>query len=363
MSPTEANGAENAPVVDYNPPTPAVAHGSIRITRTGPSVHSSSLLQLEAGEAEQLRKLGEELRAAGADSPERLCEEASLLAAALPMRVRVELARFARNGSDSGYLLLRGLSVDDHLPPTPADSTSHLGESTALAAVQAIVGHCLGEMVAYEAEGGGRLFQDMVPSRDAVNSQTSLSSGVELELHTEQAFSRLRPDWIGLGCLRGAADAATYVLAARPLLAAFESAERALLRQPLWTTQVDESFRAEGREFADGNLRGPFPIVAGSQGDPYIRFDQDLDWGVSKEAEALRRRIVELYPLLRASHRLVPGELLFVDNLRAVHGRSPFRARFDGSDRFIVRSFVVRDLARSRHARPGNGRTIAARFS
>lgn len=363
MSPTEAHGAENAPAAEYNPHTPGAAHGNIRITRMGPSVHTSSVLQLDAGEAERVRKLGENLRQAHAGSPDRFCEEASLLAAALPTRVRVELARFARNGSDHGYLLLRGLAADDDLPPTPADNTSHLGETTVLAAVQAIVGHCLGEMVAYEAEGGGRLFQDMVPSREAVNTQTSLSSGVELELHTEQAFSPLRPDWIGLGCLRGAPDAATYVLAARPLLTAFESAERALLRQPLWTTLVDESFREQGREFADGNLRGPFPIVAGSQGDPYIRFDQDLDWGVSEEAEALRRRIVELYPLLRASHTLAPGELLFVDNLRAVHGRSPFRARFDGSDRFIVRSFVVRDLARSRHARPGNGRTIAARYS
>jgi L-asparagine oxygenase len=77
----------------------------------------------------------------------------------------------------------------------------------------------------------------------------------------------------------------------------------------------------------------------------------------------MRQRIVGLYAELRVSHTLSRGELLIVDNRRALHGHAPFAARFDGSDRFLVRSFVVRDLAVSRHARPGNGRVVAAELS
>jgi hypothetical protein len=49
--------------------------------------------------------------------------------------------------------------------------------------------------------------------------------------------------------------------------------------------------------------------------------------------------------------------VLFVDNYRAVHGRRPFTARYDGTDRWLKRIGVSRDLRRSRDA----GATGAAR--
>jgi len=54
-------------------------------------------------------------------------------------------------------------------------------------------------------------------------------------------------------------------------------------------------------------------------------------------------------------------DLLIVDNSVAVHGRSPFRARFDGTDRWLQRSFVVGDLAPSAGERVG--RVITTRFA
>jgi hypothetical protein len=41
---------------------------------------------------------------------------------------------------------------------------------------------------------------------------------------------------------------------------------------------------------------------------------------------------------------LRPGDVLVVDNLRAVHGRRSFQARFDGNDRWLRRVSAVRDL-------------------
>jgi hypothetical protein len=37
---------------------------------------------------------------------------------------------------------------------------------------------------------------------------------------------------------------------------------------------------------------------------------------------------------------LRPGEVLVVDNDVVVHGRVPFRARFDGTDRWLKRASV-----------------------
>lgn len=39
-----------------------------------------------------------------------------------------------------------------------------------------------------------------------------------------------------------------------------------------------------------------------------------------------------------------PGSLLIVDNYRAVHGRRPFTARYDGTDRWLKKLTVSRNL-------------------
>ncbi len=57
---------------------------------------------------------------------------------------------------------------------------------------------------------------------------------------------------------------------------------------------------------------------------------------------------------------LEAGDLLVVDNTVAVHGRTPFTARFDGTDRWLQRSFVVSDLAPS--AADRRGRVITTHF-
>jgi L-asparagine oxygenase len=142
--------------------------------------------------------------------------------------------------------VFRGLPVRG-VPATPQDNTLQVGEKTELARIQAIFNSALGHMVGYEAEGGGRLFQDMVPSKPMEFTQTSQSSRVELESHVEQAFSPLRPDFVSLGCLRGDPYAATYTFTATDLLERISPAEEAMLRKPLWTLEIDESFRVDNR--------------------------------------------------------------------------------------------------------------------
>ena len=269
---------------------------------------------------------------------------------------------FGLAGSTSGILVVRGLPVGD-LPPTPQGNGHHVGATTEAARVQAVVNSCLGHMVGYEAEAGGRLFQDMVPSPALARTQTSQSSRVVLEAHTEQSFSELRPDVVSLMCLRGDPAAATYVFPATDLLPHLTAAEQEMLRRPLWTFAVDQSFRLGGDTFVAGDVRGPFPVLTGPAEDPVFRFDQDLQRGTTPEAQGLLEKIIDLYCRHRREHVLVPGDLLLLDNHRAIHGRSAFEPVYDGAQRFVLRSFVVRDLLRSHHARPVGGRIIPARFS
>jgi L-asparagine oxygenase len=322
-------------------------------------VSGQGRIRLRAEVAASVLALTDMISADVATEPELFCTQAAHAAAALPADLRAALHHFSRWGSQTGTFLIEGLVATD-VPRTPGDNTEHVGAGTPLVRVQAMIGETLGHLVAYEAEGGGRLFQDMVPARAAAERQTSLSSRAELELHTEQAFSPLRPDYLVLCCLRGDPGARTFTLTARQLAARLP-ADR--LRKPLWTTTVDESFRFGDHVFDHGDIRGPLPILSGADDDPFLVFDQDLMEATTSAGRGVLSAITEIYREQRHAHVLRPGEILVIDNNRAVHGRSPFQPRFDGSDRFVVRSFVMTDLARSRYARPGNGRVISARCS
>lgn len=48
---------------------------------------------------------------------------------------------------------------------------------------------------------------------------------------------------------------------------------------------------------------------------------------------------------------LQPGDCCFIDNYRAVHGRKPFTANYDGYDRWLKRLNITRDLRKSQKMR------------
>ena len=102
-------------------------------------------------------------------------------------------------------------------------------------------------------------------------------------------------------------------------------------------------------------------MLGGSTERPTSTFDADLMVGVDDEA---RDALECLRQAIRRDHigvTLRSGDLLVIDNAVAVHGRSSFPARFDGTDRWIQRTFVVADLAASAEER--RGRIITTRFA
>ncbi len=89
-------------------------------------------------------------------------------------------------------------------------------------------------------------------------------------------------------------------------------------------------------------------------------YDADLMVGIDSAAQDV---LEWLESAIRESSRCVvldAGDLMVVDNNVAVHGHTPFVARFDGTDRWIQRTFVVSDLSPS--ASDSVGRTITTTF-
>ena len=331
-------------------------------------------IDLDPCDIELLNNLALQITSDPTDNPELFCKQAKECSENVPQRIKDALINFALKGNDKGFLLIKGIDVlEIHkglIEKTPQGNNSRVGEKTLLARVQSILVNVIAEMISYEAECYGRLFQDVVPIKTMETEQTSMGSNIELEIHTEQAFSKLKPDILSLACLRGDIDALTYILPLQVIMENLTDNEILSLYDPKWKIGVDLSFKLNNKMndkpyFIDGEIRGPIPILHGSYVDPILVFDQDLMKGVDDEANILKDKIVNIYHEHKYQHNLKPGEIILIDNLRAVHGRSRFLPRYDGYDRFLIRCFSVFDFEKSNYARDNkdNTRMISAIYS
>lgn len=268
------------------------------------------------------------------------------------------LVAFADAGHPSGALLLRGLPVGN-LGPTPSSPTDadalarkdRISEQTLLT-----VARRLGQPVGYEPEHGGDLVQNIVPTPTASDRQVSTSSRVTLMFHTEAAFHPHRPRYLLLLCLRGDPSATTTLCSISEVLPHLDPDTVQTLFEPRFRTAVDESY-LHGRR----NVLGPpMPVLSGDREQPTMVFDADLMVGTDTGADAALQTLSTAVAAHATGAVLEPGDLLVVDNFAAVHGRSPFAPRYDGTDRWLQRTFVVSDLAPS--AADRRGRVITTRF-
>lgn len=326
----------------------------------------NNVIEITNDEIEILTNLASKITADPTDEPELFCKQSKECSENVPRRIKTILQDFELYGNEKGFLLIKNLVLpEDLIQKTPEGNNNRIGEKTLIARIQSILINVIAEMISYEAEGYGRLFQDIIPMKSMETEQTSVGSNTELEIHTEQAFSKLRPDILSLACLRGDPEALTYILPIQKLCDNLTDNEILQLYKPLWKIGVDLSFKLNNKEFIDGDIRGPISILNGSYIDPILVFDQDLMIGITDEATEIKEKIIKIYYEHRNKHNLVPGEIILIDNLRSVHGRSRFLPRYDGYDRFLIRCFAVFNYDKSSYARDNinNTRMVSAIYS
>lgn len=273
---------------------------------------------------------------------------AARAARTLPATAYDAIVGLGDDRSGVGAIVLRGLPVGDlgATPEHPSASTTkdNVSELTLLTAAR-----LLGQPVGYLPEHGGDLVQNILPTSGDATRQTSTSSRVELAFHTETAFHPHRPRYLVLLCLRGDAAAATTLCSIDDIVGELSDHHRSLLRQQRFHTRADESFGGG----ADTRFLPPMRVLSGDDDHPDLTFDAELTTGIDEEAQAAVHALTGLIAAHHTSVVLEAGDLLVIDNRRCVHGRSPFPARFDGTDRWLQRAFVVADLAPSADERVG----------
>jgi Fe(II)/alpha-ketoglutarate-dependent arginine beta-hydroxylase len=281
----------------------------------------------------------------------------------LPKRIRVALNDF-RLGLLSGTLTISGYPVDqDRIGPTPGHWRERQAEPPTLREELLLVLYAslVGDPFGWVTQQDGHLIHDVLPIRGHEHEQLGSSSEELLTWHTEDAFHPLRSDFLLFGCLRNPYAAATTIGSVDDL----DLAES--LRDVLFDVRFfilpDESHRPHNNSTDGGvdfssveQMRSrpdPIAVLFGDRDQPYLRADpyfmqvQDGD----DEAQEALDHLVKVMDEQMWDMDLESGDYFFIDNLRVVHGRKPFTARHDGTDRWLKRINVTCDLRKSRAAR------------
>lgn len=354
-----------------SPESPAVegtAGGAPRVFLTGPERDRITALVDDVLAEEPGTDL--ELRL------DRLCVRAH----DLPERLRSVLTEFRLSGRPYGGFIISGLPIDESSAgPTPLSYTDEPEghEVDKAGALLLMIGSLLGDPFSYLTQQRGRLVLDLFPVGGHERSQLGSSSTALLEWHNEDAFHPYRADWIMLIGMRNHDRVPTMFAPVQDL--DLTPATRELLYQDRFIIKPDSSHTAEFNAGTTGieedqRVAKAFdriremdsdpkrvPILSGDRRAPFVRLDpafMERDLGDPAAEDALTE-VIEQFDGRMHDVVIEPGEMLIIDNLRAVHGRRPFHARYDGTDRWLRRINVTSDLRKTEDRRFGaHGRAL-----
>lgn len=325
----------------------------------GPTLGSVPQLALSTEDRKAVAALVERMgdRYTSSEDPQ-LLEDIPVLLRELPLPLVSWMSGMRANES-MAVTVVDLIDVDDSaIGPTPMRprTTPEQGSTRREEFAVMLLASLLGEVFTFGTLQGGRLVHDLAPIRSESAEKSGYSSGSILEPHNEDHFHDFRADYLVLLCLRNPDAVPTEVVPFDTL--ALSGEHVAVLRQPRYRLIADPTHLDGGAD--PSGWSAPQALLFGDPASPYGRVDAffteclDGDDEASDALDALSEQLVEhLTPVA-----LRPGQAVVIDNYRAAHGRGPFTPRYDGTDRWLKRVSVSRDLRPSRAQRRGAGSRV-----
>lgn len=327
---------------------------------------------LRGDEAEELRALAKTLRDVDDDPGSPAFYDRHWQAAdQMPSGLRRFLEGFRRT-EPAAACLVHGFPLDE---PAPGPTPGHWDAAAAAAGALdqelylALCGLVLGEPFTWASLQLGRIIQNILPIPGDERRQNGYGSETLLEFHTEDGFHPERCDYLLLLGLRNEDEVPTIVASVRDV--ALSERDRALLSERRFLILPDDEHvrqlqarcpdhPAIGEMVRMRDAPEPVAVLFGDQASPYLRIDRPFMRAVGTDPAAERALDRLMAELERVQRDVVvgPGSLLVVDNYLAVHGRRPFRVRYDGTDRWLKKLTVKRNLRRGPDRGTGSHRVL-----
>lgn len=297
----------------------------------------------------------------GLDSPYEDMEEFLVsiypIFAGLPKEILRTLFRYRSDPRAYGALLIENFPTDPEIPPTPEDGKRSREKRTFVSEACVLgIAQILGQPIGYHDEKSGEIVHVLAPVKSEASATSSESSEIHLGFHTdfnfdkeqpEQPYNVVNPDYVVLFCLRSDQQSEAYTLYAdvRNICQRLNAEQLNIMRQPFF--EFASSYSFTGGCGSEKIWSVPSPLLKGPDAFPELSID--LLCGVraiNKEGDQVLSAIRDVCALPEVSSRihLKPGNVLIMDNRKGAHGRTPFKAFFDGTDRWLHRVYVRRSL-------------------
>jgi hypothetical protein len=270
-------------------------------------------------------------------------DQAHVIAHELPRRLRMALYKFTLTESATA-ICVRGNPIANNLPPTPKQIAPRWESIFREEALHILYCSLVGEPFTWSSIQNGNLMNDVIPISENADKPMSSGSSYLFDLHTEDAFHPFRGEYLGLLCLRNPARTPT-LLACIDDVRLDERATRVLF-EPRFVVGANIAHDVPRKTQR-------VPLLYGDSASPYLRINMNADPLLDEdpEAAAAYRDLVDQLRLGITEVALEPGDCFILDNLKAAHGRSPYRPEYSGLDRWLKRLYITLDLRKSRGLR------------
>jgi L-asparagine oxygenase len=305
----------------------------------------------------------------------KLVDNARLYAHELPQRVKIFLEEY-RMAEPSAICLVSGFPVDDEAIGRTPDHWNQVGADSPTLRQEIFFMLCavaIGDLFGWVSAQNARIMHDVLPIKAHREEQLGVGSEMTLFWHTEDAFSPFKGDYVALMCLRNHDEIETTLCEGDSIDWSRVDVDK--LFQPEYPIRPDDSHLPRNNGLTERTEEDPVvagllersrervedlydnprkkPVLYGDPSRPYMSLDPYYMLLDAMEPEA--RKAFDGFTAAVDKQLtgvvLRPGDVCFIDNLRAVHGRAPFVARYDGTDRWLKRLNITRNLRVSREAR------------
>lgn len=317
---------------------------------TGLSTDTLNMLEMTAEENQQTDVLLASLmKLYPTPSDHALLQQGRMYASQLPKRILKKLDEFRHTEDHKGIFLLSGLNIDqEKTGPTPDKVSRETDEMTGAREgyLMILLASYLGDPMGWGSQRDGALINNIIPLKGHTEEQLSTGSAVELDWHSEEAFHPCRADYLALLCMRNYDRIATRVASIADISVPDDI--KKVLFEERFIFLTDKNF--EGGPF---DVNKPQAVLFGDFLSPYLKIDPSFMHAVEGDQDAIDalQYISKAIEAALFDVALEPGQMVFLDNYRVVHGRKPFTPRFDGKDRWLKRINITLDLRKSRTIR------------
>ncbi|MCV2438166.1 TauD/TfdA family dioxygenase [Paucibacter sp. DJ2R-2] len=264
-----------------------------------------------------------------------------------------EVSRHAR---DFPYLHLKGVFDPADLPDTPLNWTpipDTRGTLTLRVAILLLSRLSGMELVSYKSENGGALFVNLV-TLDGQGAMAEKSKG-PMKGHTDAASFPFRgtndpsderiapsPDVVFLAALRNQDGVPTTVMPLHGILGGLTAAQIEVLKGDRVTLLAQRSFQRGTREIlGEAHVLYNSHVLHESDEGTWVRYSHSNNVVDSEDVEIVsaKERFEQTCLLCAQQVVLQPGDVLLVNNRKALHGRAPVGEANGGTSRWLVRGY------------------------